>query len=68
MCQRICEVQVNLYKWAVVSEPSLTSLYILSKTPVLDAADYDDALLAASLQVNTDKLKMTAHVNCNYPR
>lgn len=55
------------YKWAVVSEPTLASLYILSKTPELDAADYDDAVLAASMQVPTDKLKKTSHKNCVYP-
>ncbi len=32
------------YQWAVVGEPSRSTLWILSRTPTLDAAVYDDIL------------------------
>lgn len=55
------------YEWAVVSEPSQKSLYILSRTPILPEFQYQQAIKAAGLQVPTDKLKMTSHESCTYP-
>lgn len=55
------------YQWAVVSEPSRKSLYILSKTPSLDAEQYNLALSSAAVQVDTRGLKITQHDFCTYP-
>lgn len=55
------------YRWAVISEPSKASLYILSKTPVLSAELYEAALASARTQVSTEKLRPTVQENCNYP-
>ncbi len=55
------------YAWAVVSDPSRRSLYILSKTPNLDVQTYAKALSDASLQISLDKLKFTDQNNCVYP-
>ena len=55
------------YRWAVVSEPSKASLYILSKTPVLAPELYEAALSSAAAQVSTEKLRTTVHESCQYP-
>ncbi len=55
------------YRYAVVSDPSKLSLYILSKTPELDPVLYQEAVSKAQEQVNTDKLLMTVQQGCTYP-
>lgn len=55
------------YRWAVVSDPARTSLYILSKTPVLAPELYNLALAEAAKQIDTSKLKLTSHEGCVYP-
>lgn len=55
------------YRWAVISEPSKASLYILSKTPVLAPELYQAALASAASQVTTEKLRPTVHESCQYP-
>jgi apolipoprotein D and lipocalin family protein len=56
------------YRWAVVSDPSLRSLYILSKTPTLEPAQYELALAEAAKQAPLDKLVTTVHDEaCSYP-
>ena len=55
------------YRFAVVSDPSRRSLYILSKTPALDSRFYNEALRQASQQVSTAGLVMTVQNGCKYP-
>lgn len=55
------------YRYAVVSEPSMAALYILSKTPTLDAVLYQEALQKASDQVDISKLSITPQSGCVYP-
>jgi apolipoprotein D and lipocalin family protein len=55
------------YSWAVVSDPSRLSLYILSKTPFMSPESYQKALSEAALQVDTSKLKITDQKDCVYP-
>jgi apolipoprotein D and lipocalin family protein len=55
------------YRYAVVSDPSEKSLYILSSTPTLDPALYNEALMIAQKQVDTSKLQMTLQTGCTYP-
>lgn len=55
------------YRWAVVSDPSELSLYILSKTPELPADLYSAAVAKANEQVDVSKLKSTLQVGCQYP-
>lgn len=55
------------YEYAVVSDPSRRSLYILSKTPVLDPALYVEALGKAQAQVDTSNLLITEQKGCSYP-
>jgi len=57
----------NQYRFAVVSEPTERALYILSKTPFLEQALIDEALLLASQQVDTSKLIFTVQQDCTYP-
>ncbi len=56
------------YRWAVVSEPSRTSLYILSKTPVLEESLKQAALQTAAEQLSLEKLRWNEHTNCSYPQ
>ena len=57
------------YSYAVVTDKSGDSLYILSKTPVLAQDLYDEAVRLAAAQLNnTNKLVMTNHNGCTYPR
>ncbi len=55
------------YSWAVVSDPSRRSLYVLSKTPTLANDDYQKAVLEAATQLDISKLKMTDQNQCQYP-
>lgn len=55
------------YRYAVVSDPSKMSLYILSKTPFLSSELYNEALEKAASQVDTSKLTLTEHKDCVYP-
>jgi lipocalin len=55
------------YRYAVVSEPSRSSLYILSKTPELPADLYQQALEKARAQVDTSDLVLTEQRGCQYP-
>lgn len=55
------------YQYAVVSDPALRSLYILSKTPALDSALYDEAVAKAALQIDTSKLEAMNQTGCTYP-
>jgi apolipoprotein D and lipocalin family protein len=55
------------YEYAVVSDPDRKSLYILSKTPFLDSALYQEALNKASQQLDISRLTTTNHVGCSYP-
>jgi apolipoprotein D and lipocalin family protein len=55
------------YEYAVVSDPSLLSLYILSKTPQLSPDLYAEAVEKAQRQVDVSKLRVTEQRNCEYP-
>ena len=55
------------YRWDVVSDPSKTSLYILSKTPELTSEDFANALAEAEKQVDTTKLALEEQKGCTYP-
>ena len=48
------------YEWAVVGDPAYQTLFILSRTPTLDDAVYDEILAQASAKCyNTDLLTLT---------
>lgn len=55
------------YRYAVVSDKDQYSLYILSKTPTLPAALYNEAVSIAAQQLDVSKLEMTDQRNCKYP-
>lgn len=55
------------YRYAVVSDPSLTSLYILSKTPTLASDLYQEAVEKAAEQIDVSKLAITEQIGCVYP-
>jgi apolipoprotein D and lipocalin family protein len=55
------------YRYAVVSDPSQKSLYILSKTPTLSEDDYKTAVGLAAQQMDVSKLVVTQQVGCQYP-
>lgn len=55
------------YRYAVVSDPSKLSLYILSKTPTMSAEDYATAVAIAAEQVDVSRLVLTPQVGCEYP-
>jgi hypothetical protein len=55
------------YRYAVVSEPSLQTLYILSRTPELAPELYAQALAEASKQLDTSKLILSEQKGCTYP-
>ena len=55
------------YRYAVVSDPSGKSLYILSKTPTLPTDLYQSAVAAAAEQVDTSMLQQTLQNGCTYP-
>ncbi len=55
------------YRFAVVSDPSLRSLYILSKTPALAPELYEEAVALAAEQMDVSKLQLTPQAGCAYP-
>ena len=55
------------YRWAVVSDPSRWSLYVLSRTPQMDGALYNEAIAQASAQTDTRFLQTTQQLGCSYP-
>lgn len=55
------------YEYAVVSDPTYVSLYILSKTPQLPVELYEEALAKAKAQMDVSKLRITEQRNCEYP-
>ena len=55
------------YRYAVVSDPSMKSLYILSTTPMLAPELFDAAVKEAAAQVDTSKLVVTEQHGCTYP-
>lgn len=55
------------YRYAVVSEPSKESLYILSKTPELSPELYAEALAKAAEQLDTSRVTRTLQQGCTYP-
>ncbi len=55
------------YRYAVVSDPTKASLYILSKTPTLDPVLYQRALDEAALQMDISKLVIAEQAGCTYP-
>jgi apolipoprotein D and lipocalin family protein len=56
------------YRYAVVSDESGQTLYILSRNPTLPAALYDQALQEAKQQnLDISKLTLTEQNGCNYP-
>lgn len=57
----------NNYEYAVVSDPTKYSLYIMSKTPELDPALYQEALAKAAQQTDTSKLVINEQLGCTYP-
>jgi apolipoprotein D and lipocalin family protein len=62
----IIAIDIN-YRYAVVSDPSLRSLYILSEAPTLSQDLYGEAVLEAGKQVDTSKLLLTEQSGCTYP-
>ncbi len=55
------------YRYAIVSDPSRLSLYILSKTPTLSPEVYQQALDEAALQMDISHLVKPQQVGCSYP-
>jgi apolipoprotein D and lipocalin family protein len=56
------------YRYAVVSDQGGDALYILSKTPTLSKALYDEAVALAARQVDVSGLKITSQEACVYPK
>jgi apolipoprotein D and lipocalin family protein len=54
------------YKYAVVSDSKMRSLYILSKTTELDTKLYNEALQKAATKMGVSKLLTTIQSGCNY--
>jgi apolipoprotein D and lipocalin family protein len=57
----------NDYRYAVVSDSSGKSLYVLSKTPKLDSELLAKAINEGGMQVSTSKLELTVQQGCTYP-
>ena len=56
------------YNWAVVSNADGTSLWILSRTPILDEEMYKQALeVATRNQIDLTNLTLTHQNSCLYP-
>ncbi len=55
------------YRYAIVSDPARSSLYILSKTPTLSPELYQAALAEAATQMDISKLVAAEQVGCTYP-
>ncbi len=56
------------YNWAVVSEPTRKSLFVISKTPQMSTVDYSQALTAAGSQTDISLLQPMEQMNCSYPQ
>jgi apolipoprotein D and lipocalin family protein len=56
------------YRYAVVSDPTKMSLYILSKAPELSPELYQAALNDAALQMDITKLQRAEQKGCVYPQ
>jgi apolipoprotein D and lipocalin family protein len=55
------------YRYAVVSDPTGKTLYVLSKTPELSAELFSEAVEKAAEQLDTTQLTLTPQINCSYP-
>ncbi len=56
------------YRYAVISDGSGTTLHIMSRSPGLDGALYNEAVAIADEQnLSTSRLEMTDHRGCQYP-
>ncbi len=55
------------YEYAVVTDPREISLYVLSKTPELSEALYQEAIDSVRDQVNVSRLVKTRQAGCEYP-
>ena len=56
------------YRWTVVTDSFGYSLYVMSRTPTLSAADYAAATAQASSNgVSVSKLEMQVQDGCSYP-
>jgi apolipoprotein D and lipocalin family protein len=55
------------YRYAVVSDSTGQSLYVLSKTPTLDPGLYAQAVSDASNKLDTSRLSLTEQNGCTYP-
>jgi len=55
------------YRYAVVSDPSEKSLFILSRSPQLDEVLYEQALNQAQLQLDISALQVMTQNGCTYP-
>ncbi len=57
------------YRYAVVSDPTKQSLFILSRTPTLDPLLYAEAVAKAVEQsIDVTKVKLMEQNGCTYPR
>jgi len=55
------------YRYAVVSDARQKSLYILSRTPILDPTLLDQALAEAAQKLDATRPTMTVQNGCTYP-
>lgn len=56
------------YKYSVVTSSDGSALYILSRTPTLDSASYQQAVDTAVAQgIDISKLEFTVQKGCSYP-
>lgn len=57
------------YRYAVVSDPTRQSLFILSRTPELEPELYAEAFAKATEQnIDMSKVKTMEQTNCTYPQ
>ena len=56
------------YRFAVVTDRSGGSLYILSKTTTLSQELFDRAVAIARQQLDTSQLQVTRQTGCSYPK
>ncbi len=55
------------YSYAVVSDKTKSTIYILSKTPTLSSELYNEAMAKAAVQLDTSKVVLTEQMGCKYP-
>jgi lipocalin len=55
------------YSWAVVTDPDGDLLYIISKTPTLPTAQFNEALKVAAQQRDISQIQLVTHQGCSYP-